>query len=85
MSYTIETQSKTKHRDTFFTNIVMLDDFRSFVYGGIPVFIIQFESDMKWWMVPDSYDHDEDMEDLGPYDTPEDAILMLRLTTELIP
>lgn len=82
MSYTIANQSKTKHRDTFFTKVLRPDD-SLFLYDGIPVFIIEFESDMKWWIVPDSYSNDEYMEDQGPYDTPEDAVLMLRLITEI--
>ena len=78
MEYKIEKQNPTRHRETTFSEFVETK-FKSLKFGDIYVFVVKLDNDQKWWIIPSCYDDDEKMDDTGPYDEVEDAMLMLRL------
>lgn len=49
------------------------------VMGDERVMCVHMSHDNLWWIVACSRDADEYFIDLGPYDTPEIAVVMLRL------
>jgi hypothetical protein len=81
MRWTIEKQELTNHRETSFREYVSIRG-GHLAFDGIDVFIIKFECDQKWWIVPCTYYDDDKMSDMGPYDEVTDALLILRLCGE---
>lgn len=82
MSYIIDPGWFCRHRDSFLDAIVMLDCFA--YYGDIDVVIIKLLDDQKWYITPSDYDEEHLLDDVGPFDDPEDAIIMLKLTASNI-
>jgi hypothetical protein len=66
------------HRDTRYLQLV--DDGNSMYINDVPVVVAQLESDMKWWIIPDMAVHNDWFADMGPYDTPEEALVLYKLT-----
>ncbi len=81
MNYKLEKQSPTRHRDTTFSEFVDVKG-GHLRFDDIEVFVVKLDSDKKWWIIPCAYDDDAIMDDTGPYDEVDDALLMLRLRGE---
>lgn len=81
MRFEVMSQEQSPHRHTTFSMFVNVEP-EHFRFDNIEVFIVKFDCDQKWWIVPGSYDDDALMEDHGPFDTHEDAIIFLKLRGE---
>jgi hypothetical protein len=68
------------HRTTTITQYVELDGFS--YYDGFDRAVVKLQNDDKWWIIPNDPFDDYDCDDVGPYDTPEDALMMLKLSFE---
>lgn len=79
MEYKLDKQIKTPHRDTWFEEFVSCRNLR---IDGMAVFVVKLARDDKWWIVPCAYSDDELLSDVGPYDTSDDALLMMKLLGE---
>jgi hypothetical protein len=81
MNYEIKHQGSTRHRETTFSEYVNIKS-GHLRFDGIEVFVVKFDCDQKWWIIPCTYTDDDAMGDTGPYDEVEDALMMLKLLGE---
>lgn len=78
MTFSIyECSGPISHRDGFFD--AEISD-GCWLIGDIPVFIARMRPDSMWWIIPRSYHDDAKFTDMGPYDTAETAVAMLKLS-----
>lgn len=81
MKYKLEKQGPTRHRNTTFSEFVDIET-GHLSFEDIEVFVVKFDCDQQWWIIPCTYDDDDKMADTGPYDNVDDALLILRLRGE---
>jgi hypothetical protein len=82
MTIKISHSTRGKHRDTQYTATAKVyhndTHFYDFFMNDIPVTIAEL-ADTRWWLIPSWDDHEKDFVDVGPFDTVDQAAVMLRL------
>jgi hypothetical protein len=60
------------------------DNHHQMVISNIRVICIQLDHSDDWWIIAANRENDDKFDDLGPYDTAEVAVTMLRLHATMI-
>jgi len=75
-----ECNEAMSHRDT---TIAATYEPGTFIYvNGIDVIILKRSDSGDWWIAPADYDFDDEMEDIGPFETEQDAAIHLKLIAD---
>lgn len=72
---------RIRHRDTHYIAELITD--HSYATSDMMCFCVKLERDLKWWIIAWSYEDDDNFDDLGPFDTPEDALVFMKLSCEI--
>lgn len=68
---------ETDHRDSTIT--AMLRHEHHYYIGAFGVVIVTLDDPKGWFIVPRFFRDEDAMEDIGPFDTPDDAFFHMRL------
>ena len=52
-------------------------------HGNHEMLVVQFTNDQKWYIVPANVNGEEEIEDVGPFDEVDDALLIFRLMCDV--
>lgn len=68
------------HRET---TIAATYETESLIYvNDIDVVILKRSDSGDWWIAPADYEFDDEMEDIGPFETEQDAAIHLKLIAD---
>ena len=79
MTYEIDSKYTGVHRDTRYYSLVWFTTWTEFIIDGIQVVVARLAKDDQWWIIPNDRNDEANMTDLGPFETVEDAIVMMKL------
>lgn len=77
MTNKLTNQIPAKHRNTTFSEYIVL--VASQFIDDISMFPAKLHIDNQWWLIPEYYDFDSEINDIGPFSSWEDAVMFLTL------